>query len=202
MGTPLISEQDVILCQGDVVKIDFGVHIDGFIACVGHTVVVGASKENKITGRKADVLMAAYYAAEIALRMVKAGNNNNQVTEIVEKVAGEFGCHPVEGMLSHQLQQNVIDGEKTIIQNPNEAQRKEHEKFDFELHEVYAIDVLISSGEGHGREKDAKVTIYKKTDETYMLKMKNSREFFSAVNKKYGAMPFNIRSFESETKAK
>ena len=126
-------------------------------------------------------------------------------------------------MLSHQLNQNVIDGEKTIIQNPNEAQRKEHDKFDFELHEVFAIgnesnaiisaaystclfdsqiltkkciffaDVLISTGEGHGREKDAKVTIYKKTDETYMLKMKNSREFFSAVNKKHGAMPFNIR---------
>ena len=64
------------------------------------------------------------------------------------------------------------------------------------------LDVLISTGEGHGREKDAKVTIYKKTDETYMLKMKNSREFFSAVNKKHGAMPFNIRGFESETKAK
>merc|ERR1711976_628524 len=27
-------------------------------------------------------------------------------------------------------------------------------------------------------------------------------EFFSAVNKKHGAMPFNIRGFESETKAK
>ena len=40
----------------------------------------------------------------------------------------------------------MIDGEKTIIQNPTEAQRKEHEKFDFEMHEVYAIDVLISSG--------------------------------------------------------
>jgi hypothetical protein len=40
----------------------------------------------------------------------------------------------------------VIDGEKTIIQNPTEAQRKEHDKFDFEMHEVYAIDVLISSG--------------------------------------------------------
>ena len=66
----------------------------------------------------------------------------------------------------------------------------------------FISDVLISTGEGHGREKDAKVTIYKKTDETYMLKMKNSREFFSAVNKKHGAMPFNIRGFESETKAK
>ena len=51
-------------------------------------------------------------------------------------------------MLSHQLKQFKIDGEKTIIQNPNEAQRKEHEKCDFALHEVYAIDVIVSTGEG------------------------------------------------------
>lgn len=31
-------------------------------------------QENKITGRKADVLLAAYYAAEIAQRLVKPGN--------------------------------------------------------------------------------------------------------------------------------
>ena len=61
---------------------------------------------------------------------------------------------------------------------------------------------MIFPGEGHGREKDAKISIYKKTDETYMLKMKNSREFFTAVNKKYHAMPFNLRNFDSETKAK
>lgn len=51
-------------------------------------------------------------------------------------------------MLSHQLKQFKIDGEKTIIQNPNEAQKKEHEKCEFDLHEVYAIDVIVSSGEG------------------------------------------------------
>ena len=90
---------------------------------------------------------------------------------------------PVEGMLSHQLEQNRIDGEKTIIQNPSEAQRKEHDKFDFSVHEVYAVDVLISSGEGLGRERDAKITIYKKTDDTYMLKMKTSREFYSKVRR-------------------
>ena len=65
------------------------------------------------------------------------------VTDTVQKIAESFECKPVEGMLSHQLNQNVIDGEKTIIQNPNEAQRKEHEKFDFELHEVYAIGMYI-----------------------------------------------------------
>ncbi len=36
-------------------------------------------------------------------------------------------------------------------------------------------------GEGQGREKDAKITIYKKTEDTYMLKLKTSREFYSKV---------------------
>jgi len=37
--SPLASENET-LKEGDVVKIDLGVHIDGFITMVGHTVVV------------------------------------------------------------------------------------------------------------------------------------------------------------------
>ena len=70
------------------------------------------------------------------------------------------------------------------------------------LCQVYAIDVLISTGEGLGREKDAKITIYKKTDDSYMLKMKTSREFYSKVGKQFGTMPFNIRNMEDERKAR
>merc|ERR1711970_1397542 len=170
-----------------------GAHIDGFIAVVAHTVVISDEK-TKITGRKADTVMAAHLASEAALRLVKPGNETYEVTDTVQKIAESFNCKPVEGMLSHQLEQNRIDGEKTIIQNPTEAQRKEHDKYEFEQHEVYAVDVLISSGEGQGREKTAKITIYKKTDETYMLKMKTSREFFSKVSKQFAGMPFNLRS--------
>ena len=104
--------------------------------------------------------------------------------------------------MSHQLEQNRIEGEKTIIQNPSEAQRKEHEKFEFSVHEVYAVDVLMTSGEGLGRERDAKITVYKKTEDTYMLKMKTSREFYSKVSKQFGPMPFNIRNMEDEKKAR
>lgn len=73
---------------------------------------------------------------------------NYAVTEVVQKISTEYGCKPVEGMLSHQLKQFRIDGEKSIIQNPSEAQRKEHEKSTLETFEVYAMDVLISTGEG------------------------------------------------------
>lgn len=67
------------------------------------------------------------------------------------------------------------------LQNPNDAQKKEHEKFDLDKHEVYAMDVLISTGEGVGKETDTRVSIYKKTDETYQLKLKASRMFYTEV---------------------
>lgn len=70
------------------------------------------------------------------------------------------------------------------------------------LFQVYAMDVLVSTGEGVGREQDTRVTIYKKTEETYQLKLKASRMFYSEVSHKHGLMPFNLRTFEDEKKAK
>lgn len=48
---------------------------------------------------------------------------NDTVTDGIQKIAESYKCKPIEGMLSHQLKQHVIDGEKAIIQNPTELQR-------------------------------------------------------------------------------
>eukprot|EP00106_Octopus_bimaculoides_P020093 XP_014787535.1 PREDICTED: proliferation-associated protein 2G4-like [Octopus bimaculoides] len=154
---------------------DLGAHVDGFIAVVAHTLVIGSSVEKKVKGRKADVCLAAHLASEAALRLVKPGNINYTVTDAIQKVAESFKCKPVEGMLSHQLKKHVIDGEKAIILNPTDAQRKDHEKCEFEVHDVYAIDILVSTGEGKGKEVDTRTTIYKKKDAIYQLKMRVSR---------------------------
>jgi methionine aminopeptidase len=125
---------------------------------------VGATVDNPVTGRRADVLKAAWHAAEAAMRLIKAGNKNSAVTEVVGKVATNWGCKPVEGellappslrldftvmvgMLSCQQTQNVIDGKKRIIQNPTESQRRDFETITFAENEVYGMDVLVSSGE-------------------------------------------------------
>ncbi|XP_055530281.1 proliferation-associated protein 2G4 [Wyeomyia smithii] len=200
--SPSKNDPDYTLKAGDVVKIDLGAHIDGFIAVAAHTIVVGANAENKCKGRAADVVLAAYNASQAALRLLKDGTSNYAVTDAVQKIANEYKCKPIEGMLSHQLKQFKIDGEKTIIQNPTIAQKKEHEKCQFEKYEVYAMDVLVSTGEGLGKELGTKVSIYKKTEENYLLKLKASRAFYAEVKKKYGTMPFNLRNFEEEAKAK
>merc|ERR1711972_1122042 len=67
--SPLVSETDQILAEGDMVKIDMGAHIDGFIAVVAHTIVIGSSASNPVTGKKADALLAAHLCSEAALRL-------------------------------------------------------------------------------------------------------------------------------------
>lgn len=53
---------------------DLGAHIDGFIAVVAHSLIIGASADRKIKGKKADVIVAAHYASQAALRLLKPGN--------------------------------------------------------------------------------------------------------------------------------
>jgi len=56
--------------------------------------------------------------------------------------------------------------------------RKDHKKIEFELHEVYGVDILISSGDGKGKERDTRVTVFKKSELNYLLKMKASRSMW------------------------
>ncbi|KAG5458118.1 MAG: proliferation-associated 2G4, 38kDa [Olpidium bornovanus] len=171
---------------------ELGAQIDGYNALLAHSLVVGASKEKPVTGRKADVLMAAYQSAEAALRLVKPGNKVGlrlvplfwRFSEIGIKQVYILCAEHGEGMLSHQQERNVPDGKKQIILNPSEAQRKEFDRAEF--------------AEGEPKDGTSRTTVYKKTDTTYLLKMKASRTVFNEVTTKFGQMPFTLRAMEDE----
>lgn len=140
----LKSDQDCIVKEGDLVKMDVGVHVDGCITDVAHTSMVDVALGTKVTWWKADVIKAAYLCAEAALYPVRPGNQNPQVVH-------SFNCTLMEDVLSHQLKQHVIEGEKTINQNPID-QQKDHEKPKFKVHEVDIVDVLVSLGQVKARD--------------------------------------------------
>ena len=54
-----IKSEDQEIKENDLVKIDLGCHIDGFVGLVAHTIVVGSKI---IDGNKANVILAAYNA--------------------------------------------------------------------------------------------------------------------------------------------
>merc|ERR1712168_1236268 len=194
-----VGSNDFIVKENDIVKLDLGVHIDGYIAVVAHTVFMSEEKK----GKAVDAMLAAHYCAEAALRLVAPGIENTKVTDVVSKISESYGCKAVEGMLSYQMVKDTIYGKKTIIQNPTEKQRQEHENCEFAVNEVYAIDMLISTGDGKSRDMDFRTTIYKREpDQVYQLKMKASRAVFSEVEKKFDTMCFNLRALADEKKAK
>jgi len=180
------------------VKIDLGCHIDGFITQAGHTVLVGA---DKVEDKRADVIMAAWNAAEAALRLVQVGNTNTAVTEAFGKVAAEFQCKPVQGVLSHQLKKHVIDGNRVILGCETETEKVD--EFEFEMNEVYCIDVVMSTGEGKGKETEFRSTVFKRQVEaSYNLKTQKARQFISEVSRRFPVLPFTLRAIEDEQVAR
>uniref|UniRef100_A0A914MVG1 Peptidase M24 domain-containing protein n=1 Tax=Meloidogyne incognita TaxID=6306 RepID=A0A914MVG1_MELIC len=147
--SPLRSEPPVLLKEGQVVKVDLGAHVDGYIATAAHTVVIGANRDNKVTGKKANVIVSAYNVMEMVLRMLKPEKNlkNVEISEKMGKLAKIYETTPIENMLSHNIERFKPVGDKQIIQNPGDEQKSKSEKCTFETFEVYTIDVLISTGE-------------------------------------------------------
>ena len=85
-------------------------HVEGYIATAAATVVVGeaGAAPVAVTGPRADVLAAAHAAAEAAVRLIKPGNTNAQVTEAVAAVAAAYGVTPAQGVLMHQMKRCAL----------------------------------------------------------------------------------------------
>jgi curved DNA binding protein len=172
-------------------------------------VVVGAKPDAKATGPKADAILACYNALEAVIRMLRPGQHkSNEMTDMIGKIADTFHVKPVENMLSFQLKQHQIGNEdeedaKHIIQNPSDEQRNKMKKFEIGTHEVWAIDILMSTGDGKSKEGTTRTTVYRhKPNAVYQLKMKASREFYYEAKKRSGEMAFSLRWWDEEKKAR
>lgn len=167
-----------------------GAHIDGFPVLAAHSWIVGQTAP--ATGRLSDVVCAAYYASECALRLIRPGKTNTDVTNIIKKCAEAFHVEPLEGVLSHQVKHNCLDANNVIINRPEVDQQVE--EFTFEVNTVYCLDVVMSTGEGKARELTSRTTVYKRAvDRNYQLKLQASRQILAEINAKFPNHAFSLR---------
>lgn len=202
-NSPLESEMGDVLSNGDLVKLDVGCYVDGYIAVAAHTLICGEqpTAEKPLLGPRADVFYAAHTAGEVAQKLLRPGNTNSQVTKAVDKVAQDFGVKACAGVLSHRMKRFVIDGNKVILLREDTDQKVEDSCF--ELNEVYSIDIAMSTGEGKPKEMEARTTVFKRSvDKNYMLKMRSSRTLFNEINTKFPALPFTLRALDDERQAR
>jgi len=205
--SPLPSEELPSLKAGDVVKIDLGCHIDGYISVAAHTLVVSESSDD-VDSELGNVAVAAYNAMLVAAASIKAGAKNSEVTEVVQRIAKNYGVNPIATVRMHQMKRFVIDGTKEVaLKDPTPEDIEEGEErvpeCTFEQAEVYAIDVAMTTGDGKVRPGDLRTTVFKRNVETnYRLKMKASRYVLTEVDKKFPTLPFTLAHFSDERQAK
>lgn len=189
------AESTQVLKEGDCVKIDLGAHVDGYIATLADTFTIGGAP---VTGARADVMKAATLASEIVIRKLRPGASTEDIGKTLEAVAKDFGVSVVEGVMTHNMKRFIIDGNKVIL-NKSSAEVKvdpEH----VELYETYALDIVMSSGEGKPRQMDERETkVYKRAiEKNYQLKMAASRAVFSEISKRFPTMPFSARMLQEK----
>lgn len=119
-------------------------HIDGYVAVQATTMMVRADHSTPVTGKAADVLQCAETCFEAALRLIRPGKRISDVAGPLNQIADMYGCSLVDGVMTHNMKQFVIDGNKCILNKPAPEQRVEDAPI--EEFEVYAIDIVVSTG--------------------------------------------------------
>ena len=172
-------------------------HIDGYIATTAHTVIVPSPNPQTApyTGKVADVICATHFASEVAVRLLKPGNKASQVNSAINSIASHFNCSAVMETGSFIMKRYIIEGDEYI---PNSPSFEEEEDFEFEENQVYALNIIIATGNTGESVKDSTVhetcIAQRDVNKTYQLKLKAYRTALSHISKYYSVFPFSLRS--------
>ncbi|KAK5467667.1 hypothetical protein LTS15_000640 [Exophiala xenobiotica] len=147
--TPNPGQKDVVLQQHDVMKVDFGVHINGWIVDSAFTIAIGHDHpyDNLLTAVK-DATNTGVKAAGIDVRVCDVSAAIQEAMESYEvEIRGKtFPVKPVRSLSAHNIKHYRIHGGKSIPFVKNQDQTKMEEG------EVFAIGTFGTTGRGHLRD--------------------------------------------------
>lgn len=131
--------------RGDLVKVDLGVQVDGYIADTAMTVDLGDH---------ARLVEASHAALEAAIARVRPGITTGEIGAVVQATIEEHGYKPVANLTGHGLDRYDLHSEPTI---PNVAMVGGAV---IEEGMVFAIEPFATTGSGLIREGQ-RVEIYR-----------------------------------------
>jgi len=99
--TPRHDEVELRFRKGDVVKLDVGVHVDGYIGDTARTVEIGSEQW-------ADMRKASEEALQVAIGMVRPGTDLSLVGAAIETTIKARGFKPIENLTGHSLERFVL----------------------------------------------------------------------------------------------
>ena len=165
-----------ILKKGDLVKVDFGVHIDGCAGDIAFSVSIGKNAENEA------LIEAANSALDAAIATVKPGVEIRKIGATIESTAKQAGFQVIRNLSGHGIKQFDLHTEPSI---PN---FDSSEKTKLEMDSIIAIEPFITSGKGFVQEAGSG-EVFKVMKFVPM----RDKEILLYIQKEYNKLPFAKR---------
>jgi methionyl aminopeptidase len=169
-----------VVKEGDVLKIDIGVHIDGYIADTAVTVCYDPKYEA--------LVMAAEAALGEAVRMARAGTKASDIGRVIEGTITKFGFRPIQNLSGHSLQQYTIHAGKSI---PNIWTIGS--SFALLANEAYAIEPFVTTKDGQGAVYEGKTKNIFGITSRKPVKDSDADDLLETIWGRYRTLPFALR---------
>ncbi|KKA28225.1 hypothetical protein TD95_005412, partial [Thielaviopsis punctulata] len=176
----------MVLQQGDVMKVDFGVHINGRIVDSAFTMAF-EDKFDPLLAAVKDATNTGIKEAGIDVRLGEIGGYIQEVMESyeVELDGTTYPVKSIRNLNGHTILPYSIHGTKSVpIVKTNDATKMEEG-------DVFAIETFGSTGNGYVHE-DMETSHYaKRGDATNVpLRLSSAKQLLNVISKNFGTLPF------------
>jgi methionyl aminopeptidase len=175
----------LVVKEGDILKIDIGVHIDGYIADTAVTVCYNPKFEVLVN--------AAEEALDEAVKLARAHTKASDIGRIIESTITRFGFRPIQNLSGHSLQQYTIHAGKSI---PNIWARGS--SFALIPNEAYAIEPFATTKDGQGVVYEGKIRNIFGITSRKPIRDKDADDLLQFIWDRYKSLPFALRWLTDE----
>jgi len=161
-----------------LIKIDFGVHVNGWVADTSFSIDLENSEKNK------KLIEASKKALENAGKILSSEKTISEIGKEISKTINSYGFNPIVNLTGHSIQQYELHSGISIPNIDNKSNVKLNEG-------LFAIEPFATDGEGkiyNGKPSGIYSLINPKNTRSSL-----SREILDYIAKEYSTLPFCSR---------
>ncbi|MFW9897426.1 MAG: M24 family metallopeptidase, partial [Candidatus Thorarchaeota archaeon] len=134
--TSPLKDDGLLIEEGDLVKIDLGVHIEGYIVDTAFS--VNFSEVDSVE----NIIQSTEVALDAAKMIVKSKANTREIGKKIEGIVKGFNYNPIKELGGHQIERWTVHGKKSLPELGSQGGDIMEEG------EIFSIEIFASTGEG------------------------------------------------------
>jgi methionyl aminopeptidase len=171
--------------QGSMVKVDFGVHVQGYLTDTSVTVYFDPKFE--------PMVKASSEALQNAIRAFRPTARMSEIGRVIQTTIERYGFQPIRNLTGHSIERYTIHAGKSV---PNVPQLFNNGKI---LEgEVYAIEPFVTLARAEGAVTNDVNSYIHRFIKLKGAKNPESKKVLEEIHQQYSTLPFAVRWLEKK----